>query len=99
MVPASNRGLAYGDGVFETMRYRVDKQAQTIDIALWAYHYDRLQLGLDRLNIPFDPTSIMQHIQATLEQVYAVIEQSIDPLITTSSIVEGVCKLIVEFAK
>lgn len=41
----SNRGLAYGDGLFETMRY-VDRE-----IPLWAHHKERLLHSLKRLQI------------------------------------------------
>jgi 4-amino-4-deoxychorismate lyase len=41
----NNRGLAYGDGLFETMRY-VDRE-----IPLWAHHKKRLLHSLKRLKI------------------------------------------------
>lgn len=42
---SNNRGLAYGDGLFETMRY-VDRE-----IPLWAHHKERLLHSLKRLQI------------------------------------------------
>ena len=44
-VPVSDRGLAYGDGVFETLRI---EQGSPV---LMDYHLDRLQQGLRRLSI------------------------------------------------
>ena len=45
-VPADDRGLAYGDGLFETMR--VHRGA----IPWWDDHWSRLSLGAERLGIP-----------------------------------------------
>ena len=45
-VPANDRGLAYGDGVFETMR--VDAGA----LPLWARHRARLIEGARQSNTP-----------------------------------------------
>lgn len=45
-VPFDDRGLAYGDGVFETVLLRAGVPV------LWDYHYARLLLGCQRLNIP-----------------------------------------------
>lgn len=42
-VPINDRGLQYGDGLFETIAIR-DGQPR-----LWAYHMDRLRLGCDTL--------------------------------------------------
>ncbi|WP_422101767.1 aminodeoxychorismate lyase [Vreelandella sp.] len=44
-VPFDDRGLAYGDGVFETVLLR---NGQPV---LWDYHYARLAQGCQRLNI------------------------------------------------
>jgi 4-amino-4-deoxychorismate lyase len=45
MLPAYSRGLAYGDGLFETMRV-VDG-----DIPLLTYHLSRLERGAERLGL------------------------------------------------
>ena len=45
-VPFDDRGLAYGDGLFETVLLR-DGQP-----VLWEYHHARLAKGCQRLNIP-----------------------------------------------
>lgn len=46
IIGVSDRGLAYGDGLFETMRYQRGR------IALLPYHLERLFLGCTRLRIP-----------------------------------------------
>lgn len=85
-IPVANRGLAYGDGLFETMLYRSG------DIALWSSHLDRLLLGLDRLNINLDPARLQQHMQTTLQLIQ---QKTQDSSASTSSTNIGVCKLIV----
>ena len=44
-IPATDRGFAYGDGVFETFRCLAGKPM------LWTYHLQRLERGLDTLGI------------------------------------------------
>ncbi|WP_329740652.1 aminodeoxychorismate lyase [Dyella sp. A6] len=46
VVSADDRGLSYGDGLFETIRF-VDGHAP-----LWDRHMQRLQLGCSRLHMP-----------------------------------------------
>lgn len=55
-VPFDDRGLAYGDGVFETVLLRKGKPV------LWPYHFARLTQGCERLAIPL-PTQ--EQLQAT----------------------------------
>lgn len=45
-VPFDDRGLAYGDGLFETVLLRAGEPV------LWQYHMDRLALGCERLGMP-----------------------------------------------
>lgn len=45
-IDTRDRGLAYGDGLFETMVYREG------DIEYWSKHYARLQYGCRQLKIP-----------------------------------------------
>lgn len=45
-VPAGDRGLAYGDGLFETMRF------ERGEAPWWDRHWARLLVGADRLRIP-----------------------------------------------
>ncbi|MGS2716608.1 aminodeoxychorismate lyase [Eionea flava] len=85
-IPATNRGLAYGDGLFETMLYCSG------DIALWSYHFDRLLLGLKRLKMSLDPARVQQHMQTTLQLIQ---QNTQGQSASTSSTSRGVCKLIV----
>ena len=52
MLPAHSRGLAYGDGVFETMRV-VDG-----GIPLLSYHLCRLERGTDRLGLALNRAAL-----------------------------------------
>ena len=45
-MPADDRGLAYGDGLFETLRVHRG------DVPWWNDHWSRLRLGATRLGIP-----------------------------------------------
>lgn len=58
-----DRGLQYGDGLFETMRM-VDGQ-----IALWPQHRERLQQGCQRLRMTFDAAQIEQQLAVIQQQV------------------------------
>lgn len=51
-IPATSRALAYGDGLFETIRV-VDGKAP-----LWHYHKSRLVEGLARLNITLSERAV-----------------------------------------
>jgi 4-amino-4-deoxychorismate lyase len=54
LVPADDRGLQYGDGVFETILLR-DGKPRFLEA-----HLERLQRGLDRLDIPFPAAGELQ---------------------------------------
>ncbi len=56
-VSVADRGLAYGDGVFETVRVACDGPV------LLPYHLQRLQEGLLRLNIAVDWAALEQEIR------------------------------------
>ena len=56
-----DRGFTYGDGVFETCRYRRGT------IPLWDYHYERLVQSAERLRIPFDSQLLTQYLTAALQ--------------------------------
>ena len=45
-IPEDDRGLAYGDGLFETMRVHAG------EVPWWDAHWARLQLGAQRLRMP-----------------------------------------------
>ena len=53
-LPADDRGLQYGDGVFETILLR-DGKPRFLEA-----HLERLQRGLDRLDIPFPAAGELQ---------------------------------------
>lgn len=63
-ISVSDRGLAYGDGVFETMHVVQG------DIVLWQYHYARLCLGLQRLYIDVDNDELVQHIAVSIQAIH-----------------------------
>ncbi|KHL67734.1 4-amino-4-deoxychorismate lyase [Pseudomonas flexibilis] len=57
-LPLSDRGLAYGDGLFETLAVRHGQPC------LLAAHLQRLRLGCDRLGIPFDEALVTDELLA-----------------------------------
>ena len=62
-IPFINRGLSYGDGLFETMRY------ESGDIALWDYHLARLMRGSDVLGIKQDRAELEAELNLVLAQL------------------------------
>lgn len=61
-ISLKDRGLAYGDGLFETMLV-----AQG-DIPLWPLHHERLLKGLVHLHIAVESQRLRQSIDTALEQ-------------------------------
>ena len=61
VVSAFDRGLAFGDGVFETCRVRQGR------IPLWDYHRRRLEQGLSKLSIPIDMGLLERYRSELLE--------------------------------
>lgn len=59
-IPADDRGLAYGDGLFETIR--VSRHAPT----LCQRHLDRLLSGADCLKIPLNASDLRTALDASL---------------------------------
>lgn len=59
-VPPGDRGLAYGDGVFETLR------AHRGDLPWWSVHWARLSLGASRLGIPLPEEGLVREAASTL---------------------------------
>lgn len=53
LVETSNRGLNYGDGLFETLLVQSGRPRR------WQGHMDRLGIGCERLGIPMPPQSIL----------------------------------------
>ena len=59
-MPVGDRGLAYGDGVFETMR------AHRGGVPWWAAHWGRLSLGAERLDLPLPREALVRDEAARL---------------------------------
>lgn len=67
-IDPGDRGLAYGDGLFETMR------AHRGEVPWWDAHWARLQLGAARLGIPLpDPARVHQQARELLAGDAAVL--------------------------
>ncbi|WP_158885124.1 aminodeoxychorismate lyase [Rhodanobacter sp. L36] len=61
-VSALDRGLSYGDGLFETIRFVGDVAP------LWKRHMQRLDDGCRRLSLPVPDTSVLQQEARTVVQ-------------------------------
>lgn len=78
-VSALDRGLSYGDGLFETVRFVADKAP------LWARHMQRMLAGCERLRIPVpDPQQLWQEAL----QVSGDFEQSVVRITLTRGVGE-----------
>src|SRR5690606_24709350 len=64
-LPAADRGLAYGDGLFETMR--LEKGA----IPFWSLHRQRLLAGCERLRIELGPQRLEEELDLVLSSLSA----------------------------
>jgi 4-amino-4-deoxychorismate lyase len=69
-----DRGLHYGDGLFETIRF------SGTDAPLWEWHMQRLQLGCERLRLPAPDTAALarrarrlagMHAEAVVKLIYS----------------------------
>ena len=56
-----DRGLAYGDGVFETMNWRLSKlnKVQIYGVEYWERHLKRLKIGCDKIKLPMPPKDLL----------------------------------------
>ncbi len=59
-VPEDDRGLAYGDGLFETMR------AHRGGLPWWDAHWGRLSAGAARLGLPLPRRGLVREVATTL---------------------------------
>ena len=59
-VPADDRGIAYGDGLFETLRVHRG------GVPWWDDHWSRLRLGADRLGLPLPDEARVRDEAASL---------------------------------
>lgn len=67
-VAAADRGLLYGDGLFETIRFEGDAAP------LWPHHMQRLALGCERLRLPApDAALLWREAQAVVQGRAAVV--------------------------
>ena len=60
LIPISDRGLSYGDGLFETVR--ISSGRPTLE----NYHWQRLQLSCDNLGVKVDKALLYQEINSFL---------------------------------
>ena len=75
-IATTDRGLLYGDGLFETML--LDKQR----LYLWSYHYQRLCDGCQRLGIiPPQESLLLEELKQVIN--HAIADQSIIKLLVT----------------
>jgi 4-amino-4-deoxychorismate lyase len=88
-IPVIERGLAFGDGVFETML------VSNTDVSLWEYHYQRLLEGLKRLHISIDLPTLYQHISTSLEAIGECRQSDQSDQGVNQGVDKGVWKLIV----
>jgi 4-amino-4-deoxychorismate lyase len=63
LVTALDRGLAYGDGLFETMRW------QCGTVALIPWHLRRLCNGAERLGIPLEMEVVREQLGKVLAEI------------------------------
>ena len=76
-ISIADRGLAYGDGLFETLLL-IDGT-----VPLWTYHYARLMRGLFSLNIELES----QRLHRDINQLLALIEKKTPQLFVIKLIV------------
>lgn len=62
-IPVQDRGLAYGDGVFETIAVTAN------NLQFWPQHWQRLQSGLERLNFDCDLVQLKQAIETDIRSL------------------------------
>lgn len=72
-----DRGLAYGDGLFETMRM------QRRRVPLLRYHLDRLALGCSRLRLNISPVDIRHSVELFIEALPQDVDLAIVKLVVT----------------
>lgn len=66
-LPIKDRGLAYGDGLFETLLWQRSRQQGVCPF--WPYHRARLLQGCQRLAIPLSPEQLDADYAAFVAQV------------------------------
>jgi 4-amino-4-deoxychorismate lyase len=76
-IPVDDRGLHYGDGLYETIAIRSGRPR------LWQMHVERLQLGCERLAIPAPTEALLQEILAGAMQETTGLKIELAKLIVT----------------
>ena len=81
-----DRGLAYGDGVFETMCWRVSKshKLQIYGVEYWERHLERLKMGCDKIKLPMPSKALLNSYKNK------ILKKSLE-----SEINQGVLKIII----
>ncbi|MDI1253781.1 aminodeoxychorismate lyase [Thermomonas sp.] len=74
VIPADDRGLAYGDGVFETMRVHASM------LPLWPRHRKRLMLGAQQLGLALPRINV---IEAHISEAIAGVDAGVLKLLVT----------------
>ena len=77
---ARDRGLAFGDGLFETMRFGPS------GVYLLEYHLRRLEFGASRLRISLDPSLLRTEIGAAVESGRELFPEGVIKLILTRGV-------------
>ena len=75
-----DRGLAFGDGLFETMRYG------SSGLPLLDYHLRRLGTGASRLRIAYDADTLRSEVTSLMEAARAEIPQGVLKLVLTRGV-------------
>ena len=78
VIPVTDRGLAYGDGVFETIRITAG------ELTLATLHWRRLEMGCQRLNLLFDLAELKQEVTRFL-RFYNIASGVLKVIITRGS--------------
>lgn len=79
-IDATDRGLAYGDGLFSTMKVQYGK------VQLWDFHLQRLQLGAQKLFFPeVDWALLTDDVQSVAKSVADKKESVIKIILTRGS--------------
>ncbi len=61
-----DRGLAYGDGFFETMRWKLSFDKEMLLVEFWNRHIERLRKGCEQIKINFPEKKILDKYKSKL---------------------------------
>ena len=81
-----DRGLAYGDGIFETMNWCVSKsnKVQIYGVEYWDRHLERLKIGCKKIKLPMPSKDLLNSYKNK------ILKKSLE-----SEINQGVLKIII----